>query len=66
MNSSREILRSVALLVTSLVAMLTAIVLLGLHGERSIGEEPGRFPASTPWNERPLRSVLLLTCRVGS
>jgi hypothetical protein len=47
MNSSKEILRSVALLVAGLVAMLAASVVLGLHVERSIGREPGVFLHAT-------------------
>ena len=66
MNSSREILRSVATLVAGLVAILIAIVVLGLYVERSIGKEPGAFPVSIPWKEKPLRSTLPLASRGGS
>lgn len=66
MNSSREILRSVAVVVAGLVAMLIAIVVLGLYVERSIAKEPSVFPVTIPWKEKPLRSVLPLACRVGS
>ena len=66
MNSSREILRSVAVIVAGLVAMLIAIVALGLYVERSIDKEPSVFPVAIPWKDKPLRSVLPLACRVGS
>ena len=66
MNSSREILRSVAVIVAGLVAMLIAIVVLGLYVERSIAKEPSVFPGAIPWKDKSLRSVLPLACRVGS
>lgn len=66
MNSSREILRSVAVVVAGLVAMLIAIVVLGLYVERSIGKEPSVFPVSIPWKEKPLRSALPWARRLGS
>ena len=65
MNPSREILRSVAVVVAGLVAMLIAIVVLGLYVERSIAKEPSVFPVSIPWKES-LGSPLPLACRVGS
>ena len=66
MNSSREILRSVSGVITALIVMLIAIVMLGLHVERSIGNEPRIFPVSIPWNETPDRSALPVACGVGS
>jgi hypothetical protein len=66
MNSSREILRSVSVFVVSLVAMLIAIVVLGLYVERSTGKEPSVFPVAIPWKEEPLRPVLSPDCGVGS
>jgi hypothetical protein len=66
MSSSREILRSVAVIVAGLVAMLIAIVVLGLCVGRSISKEPSVFPVAIPWKDKPLRSVLPLACRVGS
>jgi len=56
MNSSREILRSVAVLVAVLVVMLAASVALGLYVERSSGIEPGVF----------LRTALPCAHRAGS
>ena len=66
MNPSREILRSVAVVVAGLVAMLIAIVVLGLYVERSIAREPSVLPVSIPSKDSPLRSALPLACRVGS
>lgn len=66
MNSLREILRSVAVVVAGLVAMLIAIVVLGLYVERSIGKEPGVFPVAIRWKEAPLPSAMPLDCRPGS
>lgn len=66
MNPSREILRSVAVVVAGLIAMLIVIVVLGLYVERSIVKEPSVFPVSIPWKEKPLHSDLPLGCRVGS
>ena len=66
MNTSREILRTVAIVVAGLVAMLIAIVVLGLYVERSIAKEPSVFPVAIPWRDKPLRSTLPLACRVGS
>jgi hypothetical protein len=66
MNSSKEILRSSALLVAGLVAMLIAIVVLGLYVQRSIGSEPNISPVSIPRHEKPLHSALPLACRGGS
>jgi hypothetical protein len=66
MNPSREILRSVAVVLAGLVAMLIAIVVLGLYVERSIVKEPSVFPVAIPWKEKPLCSPLQLACRVGS
>lgn len=66
MDSSREFLRSVAVVVAGRVAMPIAIVALGLYVERSIAKGPSVFPATIPWKEKHLRSVLPLACRVGS
>ena len=66
MHSSREILRSIAPLVAGLLAMLIAVVVLGLYVQRSIGREPSLFPVSIPEQEKPLRTALPLACRVGS
>jgi len=66
MNPSREILRSVAVVVAGLVAMLIAIVVLGLYVERSIAMEPSVFPVAIPWKEEPLRSAVPLAYRAGS
>jgi hypothetical protein len=66
MDSSREILRSVVLFVAGLVAMLAAIVVLGLYVERSIGKEPSVLPVSILQQETPLRAALPCARRVGS
>lgn len=67
MSSSREIFRSVAIIVLAgLAAMLIAIVVLGLYVERSIAKEPSVLPITSPWNERPLRSVLPMPRRARS
>ena len=66
MNSSREIFRSVAVLVASFAAMLIAIVVLGLHVERSVGKAPSVFPVSISWKEKSPRSALSWAYRVGS
>lgn len=66
MHSSREILRSTALLVAGFVAMLIAVILLGLYVQRSIGREPSLFPVSIPEQEEPLRAARPVACRVGS
>ncbi len=66
MNSSREILRSVAVVVAGLVAMLIAMVVPGLYVERSIAKEPSVFPVTILRKGKPLSSVLPLACRVGS
>ncbi len=66
MHSLREILRSIALLVAGSVAMLIAVILLGLYVQRSIGREPSLFPISIPEQEEPLRAALPVACRLGS
>jgi hypothetical protein len=66
MHSSREILRSTALLVAGFVATLIVIVVLGLYVQRSIGREPSMFPVSIPEQEVALRAALPVACRVGS
>lgn len=66
MHSSSEILRSTALLVVGLFAMLIAIVVLGLYVQRAIGREPSLFPVSSPEQEEPLRAAMPVACRVGS
>jgi len=53
MRSLWEILRSVAPAVVGLVAMLVAIVVIGLSMQRSIGRVPSVFPVSTPEQEEP-------------
>jgi len=44
--------------VAGLVAMLIAVLVLGLYVQRSIGREPSMFPVSIPEQEKPLRAVL--------
>jgi len=66
MHSSREILRSTALLVAGFVAMLIVIVVLGLYVQRSIGKEPSLFSVSIPERAEALRAALPAACRVGS
>ena len=66
MRSLWEILRSVAPAVVGLVAMLVAIVVIGLYVQRSIGRVPSVFPVSTPEKEEPVRAALPVACRVGS
>jgi hypothetical protein len=60
MNSSREILRSINVFVAGLVALLIAIVVLGIYVQRFTGSESSGSPVSTPWQIRPLRSGLRL------
>ena len=66
MHPSGEILRSTALFVAGFVAMLIAVILLGLYVQRSIGREPSLFPVSILEQEKPLRTALPVACRVGS
>jgi hypothetical protein len=53
MNSAGEIFRSASGVVAALIAILIAIVVLGLHVERSIQKEPSAFPVSGPWRDAP-------------
>ena len=66
MHSLCEILRSIAPAVAGLLAMLVAIVVLGLYVQRSIGRRPNMFPVSISAQEESLRAVLSVACRVGS
>jgi hypothetical protein len=66
MHPSGEILRSTALFVAGLVAMLIVIAVLGLYVQRSIGREPNLFPVSILEQEKSLRTALPVACRVGS
>lgn len=66
MNSLREILRSVALLVAGFIAMLATIVVLGLYVEPSTGNEPSVFPVSILRKETPPRAALPCARRVWS
>ena len=66
MHPSGEILRSTALFVAGLVAMLIVIAVLGLCVQRRIGREPSLFPLSILEQEKPLRTALPVACRVGS
>jgi hypothetical protein len=66
MHPSGEILRSTALFVAGLVAMLIVIAVLGLYVQRSIGREPSLFPVSIPEQEEALLAVLPAACGVGS
>ena len=66
MHSSWEILRSMVPALAGLVAMLVAIVLLGLYVQSSIGRGQSMFPVSIPKQEEPLRAALAVACRVGS
>jgi hypothetical protein len=52
--------------VAGFVAMLIAVILLGLYVQRSIGTEPSLFLVSIPEQEEPLRAALPVACRVGS
>jgi len=61
MHSLCEILRSIAPAVAGLLAMLVAIVVLGLYVQRSIDRGP-----NISEQEEPLRAVLSAACRVGS
>lgn len=61
MHSFCEILRSIAPAVAGLLAMLVAIVVLGLYVQRSIDRGP-----NISEQEEPLRAVLSVACRVGS
>ena len=61
MHSLCEILRSIAPAVAGLLAMLVAIVVLGLYVQRSIDRGP-----NISEQEEPLRAVLSVACRVGS
>ena len=61
MHSLWEILRSIAPAVAGLLAMLVAIVVLGLYVQRSIDRGP-----NISEQEEPLRAVLSVACRVGS
>jgi len=66
MHSLWEILRSIAPAVAGLLAMLVAIVVLGLYVQRSIGRGLNMFPVSILEQEEPLRAALSVACRVGS
>ncbi len=66
MHSLSEILRSAAPILASFIAMLIAIVVLGLYVQRSIGREPSLLPVSISEEEKPLRTALPVACRVGS
>jgi len=47
MSSTREILRSIALLLVGLVATLIAIVALGLYVQSSLGRDARLLPGAT-------------------
>jgi len=66
MNPSREIVRSVAGLLAALVAMMIAIVVLGMYVERSIPTESNVFPVAIPWEAMSLRWALPFACGVGT
>jgi hypothetical protein len=66
MNSSREILRSASGIVATLLAILIAIVVLGLHVERSIQKDPSAYSVSVPWKGAPPRSARPAGYRAGS